>query len=295
MKKTLIALSLLIMLFACETDVALEFGPHTPVLVVNGMIAVGDTFSIAVGKTTNARIVETDNLYVNNAIAVLYENGVEIDTLDPDPVAHRYTSPLIAVAGRTYKIVVQAPGFTTVEGTAVASSIVNTTIKSYEKEVRTDADGTLLSDIVFSIDDPQSERNFYYVEISAFYTTYFCTYSYDPAVEQFQGDLDPFETGSCIGNDELLLHDRLFDGRVKDIAISADAYALQEGDDGVRILRPYIKKYTVSQDHYNYIRDGIAANSLDGNPFAEPRITKGNIRNGYGLFAVYSVTVDTLR
>jgi hypothetical protein len=295
MKNTLIALMMFVLLFSCETDVDMDLGPHTPVLVVHGFVSTGDFFKISVSKTTNSKIVNVDELIVDNATVILYENDIARDTIPYDPFIKRYASLVIAVPGNTYKIVVQAPGFTTVEATAVASPEVATTIKSYEKNARSDVDGSLLNDIVFSIADPASQPNHYYVEISGTLTGYFCTYTFDPSVEQFQGSLNPFEPDDCIGSDEILITDKRFNGIVKDVAISATAWAMEEFDNGNRMLRPYLTKYTVSEEYYNYLRDGIAADLFEGNPFAEPRITKGNVRNGYGLFAVYSVTVDTLR
>jgi hypothetical protein len=295
MRKTAIIMGLFLLLLSCERDVIIELKPHIPALVVHAYVETGNSFEIAVGKTTSNSIVSsTINNYVENATAVLYENGVVIDTMEYDTATFRYISTDTAYPGRTYKIVVEAPGFETVEAMSEAPSVINTTLVSYIKDARVDRDGNSLSDIIFRFADPPG-RNYYYVEIGSYFYNSFCVYSYDQAVEEFQGEINPFEESNCIDNDNILITDRTFNGSTKEIILSATAFGLQEVDDGARIQRPYLKKYHITQDFYKYIKDGISVDIVDSNPFVEPHITGGNVRNGYGLFTVYSVTTDTLR
>lgn len=296
MRNTVIITGLFFLLLSCERDVTIELKPHTPTLVVHAYVETGKSFEIAVGKTTSNNIISsTDGNYVENATAILYENGVEIDTLDYDASIQRYTSADTAYPDKTYKIVVQAPGFKTVEATTIAPSAVGTTLVAYTKDARVDADGNLLNDITFRFADPAG-KDYYFVEINSFFYNSFCVYSYDPSIEEFQGAIDPFEANSCIDNDAIIINDRTFAGTTKEITLSATAYGLIEFDDGNgNITRPYLKKYHISEDFYRYIKDGISADIVGNNPFIEPHITGGNVRNGYGLFTVYSMTTDTLR
>lgn len=292
MKNIFIA-ALLLLLFSCERDTTIKLRPHTPSLVVHSYTEVGNIFEIAVGKSTNNTDISsiTEDTYVNNATVVLYENGIVIDTLEYDPVLFRYRSDDTAFFSKTYKIIVEAPGFITVEATAIAPSSVGTTLVSYIRDARVDVNGTLLSDVTFRFTDPPAEANYYVAKLENEYHNSFCTYTYDPSIEQFQGNLNPFESGSCIRDYEILFTDKLFNGTVKDITLSVEKWGL----DVIGGIKPWLKKYSISQDFYKYIKDGINVDIVEGNPFAEPTIEGGNIRNGYGLFTVYTMTVDTLR
>jgi hypothetical protein len=296
MRTTVIIMGLFLLLLSCERDVTIELKPHTPSLVVHAYVETGNSFEIAVGKTTSNNIISSINdNYVENATAILYEDGVEIDTMEYDASIQRYTSADTAYPGKTYKIVVQALGYKTVEATTTAPSVVNTTIVSYIKDARVDEDGNTLNDITFRFADP-SGKDYYFVELNNFFNNSFCVYSYDPSIEEFQGDIDPFEANSCIDNDEIIITDRTFGGNTKEITLSASSFGMFEFDDGSgNLIRPYLKKYHITEEFYKYIKDGISVDIVGNNPFVEPHITGGNVRNGYGLFTVYSMTTDTLR
>jgi hypothetical protein len=296
MRNISVLTGLIFLLLSCERDVTIELKPHTPSLVVHAYIEAGNVFEIAIGKTTSVSYISTVNgNFVENATVVLYEDGAVIDTLDFDASVSRYKSADTAYAGKTYRVVVEAPGFTTAEATSIVPALVNTTLVSYTKDARVDIDGNLLNDIVFRIIDPATPKDHYFVEIGSYFYNSFCVYTYDASVEEFQGGVDPFEVGSCISNDEILISDRIFNGTSKEITLSAASYALEDISSGPGRNPPYLKKYHITEDFYKYIKDGINIDIVEGNPFVEPHIAGGNVRNGYGLFTIYSVTTDTLR
>jgi hypothetical protein len=260
-------------------------------------------FVIAVTKTiaSTAQVVFVDETFIENAVAVLYENGVIKDTLDYDPGEKRYRSVVMAVSGRTYRLTVEAPGFMTVEATAIAPLEIPTTSISHIRNARLDADGMPLDDVTFRFTDPAVEKNYYLAELNSAtwgggFTSNFCVYSYDAVIEQFQGSLDPFENGDCILNTEVLYTDPAFNGRTKEITLSTNDANLMAFEDPLTgdSIRSYLKNYNLSEDYYKYIKSGIGLELVDENPFIEPVVRKGNVKNGYGLFTVYSAAVDTL-
>ena len=70
---------------------------------------------------------------------------------------------------------------------------------------------------------------------------------------------------------------------------------LLEYNIGGDIYRPSLKKYTISQEFFQYINDAITLGVLKDNPFSRPYTIPGNVKNGYGLFTVYSAVTDTIR
>jgi hypothetical protein len=285
----------------CEKPKNIGLPEHQPKLVLHGYVGTGEPFQVTIGKTAiNAGIIADDStLLVNNALVILYENGVIKDTLDFNSTNKRYeSSNILATAGHPYRVTVQAPGFTTVEASATAPSFVPTNSVVRIKSARFDELGNSQDDITFSFTDPPAEKNYYLAELNNYHSgpipNSFCVFTYDPSVNNHQGNLDPFENANCIGNREFIFTDKLFNGTTKALTISAGSNDLQNFVTGNRIYRPYLKKYTISQDFFQYINDAITLDALKDNPFSQPYTIPGNVKNGYGLFTVFSAVTDTL-
>ncbi|MEO8404851.1 MAG: DUF4249 domain-containing protein [Chitinophagaceae bacterium] len=301
----MIVATLLLLFNACETDKEIKLPAYHPKLVVHGYMALGDYFTVAVGKTLNitGTIVPDTASYVKDARVILFENGIRKDTLLYDSATQRYTSSkIIAITANTYKIIVEAAGYTTVEATATAPSVVNTELVRYQQNARFSSDGEALNDVTFRFHDPAAEQNYYLLELNR-QTPYgntrpdieFCVYTYDPVIEQSQSDFNPFQNNSCIGSNSILFTDKKINGSDKQITISGQAGYMTEMQYNNDVYRPYLKKYNISSAFYQYVKDGITLRNLQDNPFAQPVTVSSNISNGYGLFTIYSVTVDTLR
>jgi hypothetical protein len=286
---------------SCEQDTTLKLPAHTPRLVVHGYVETGNVFKIAVGKTFAADVLLPPvDTYVSTAIVALYENGLLKETLSYDAAQKRYVSiSTHAIAGKTYRITVAAPGYETAEATTAAPFPVNTLAVSYIKNARTDQSGILLNDIIFRFYDPMAESNYYLAEINraAPYSSSFCVYTYDPAVENFQPALNPFESGNCIVNNEILFSDKSFNGIRKEITISSSQYGMTEITDPFSgaLYRPFLKRYSISEELYRYIKTVIGINGINEDPFSQPVSTYTNVKKGYGLFTVFSTVTDTLR
>lgn len=285
----------------CETERFVNLPEHTPRLVVHGYVETGEPFSIAVGRSFRADIVTTlDTTMIRNATVILFENGVFRDTLDYNIVQQRYLSnSVMAVPGNTYRLTVSAPGFESVESTVTAPFPIPTAELHYIRGTRTSLDGTLMDDVVFRFNDPPGQENYYLarIETSGNITSNFCVYSYDPVVERYQSDVNPFEANNCIDNDAIQFADRFFNGQSKEISLSASSSTLSPNTDPVanRVYRPYLTRYSVSKEFYQYVKSEIRLDLSSSDPFAQPVSIKGNITNGYGMFAILAGVTDTLR
>lgn len=286
---------------SCEHDTALKLPAHTSRLVVHGYVETGSVFKIAVGKTFAADVLlPPGDTYISNATVALYENGMLKETLLYDAAQKRYISiSTSAIAGKIYRITVAAPGYETVEATTAAPFPVNTVSVSYIKNARTDQNGALLNDIIFRFRDPVAETNYYIAEINraAPYSYSFCVYTYEPAVEKFQPALNPFESGFCIDNKEILFSDKSFNGVSKEITISSTQYGMTEITDPFSgtLYRPFLKRYSITEEFYRYIKTVIGIKGINEDPFSQPVSTYTNVKKGYGLFTVFSTVTDTLR
>jgi hypothetical protein len=285
----------------CENERLVDLPEHTPRLVVHGYVETGERFEIAVGRSFRADIVVTiDSTEIRNATVVLYENGVLKDTLDYN-IPHRryYSTGVTPVPGNTYRLVVSAPGFETAESTVTAPFPVPTTELRYVRGTRMSLEGTIMDDVTFKFNDPPGEENYYLarLETSGNIISSFCVYSYDPVVERYQSDVNPFEANNCIDNFAIQFADRLFNGQSKEISVSASSATLTPNTDPFvgRVYRPYLTRYSVSKEFYQYVKSEIRLDLSSSDPFAQPVTIQGNIRNGYGMFAILAGVVDTLR
>lgn len=286
---------------SCERPVDLNLPPHDPRLVIHAYVSTGELFEVAIGKTLpSVGVIPVDTaIAIDNARVILLENGVRKDTLTFYSGVRVYRSADIKpISGNIYKIIVEAPGFPSVEAEATAPAEIPTSSVIRRKKIRVSEDGFLLDDVTFRFTDPASTQNYYSTELNTsppFGNYNFCVYTYDPVVEQYQGDLSPFQGESCIRNTEVLFTDNSFNGVEKEITISSSSDGLADVHYDNRIYRPYLKKYNISKDFYTYIKDGVSVGLLQDNPFAQPFMIRGNVKNGYGLFTIFSTTTDTLR
>lgn len=291
----------LIILSSCHRTIEIDLGPHQPKLVLHGYVATGDNFYVTVNKTMRVNsVLNGSETFVENAWVLLYENDVFADSLRFNKQKNQYISLLVkAAAGKTYKVIAGADGFTTVEATTRATVPVTTISVTHNKKTRSNSSSEMLDDVLFSFNDAGNEKNFYMA--SLFPSQWFgggigCVYSNDPAIDRMRGEVLPFET-NCIDLEEILFSDKSFNGQLKQMVLSARTDGLlTKTDTAGRLQRPYLKTSTLSEEHYQYLKNTLSLYASGEIPsMNEPVAIKGNVKNGYGLLAVYGVTTDTLR
>jgi hypothetical protein len=292
--------ALSIFMVLCTRTVERSVPAQQPKLVLHGYIAVDSTIKVAIGRTIPFNIPVADSVtYINDAWVLLYENGVFLDTLRYSAGQQRYSAQRIAQQGKTYTIVAGAFGFETIEASAFAPLPVETISVAQVNNARTDNAGILQDDVTFTLNDPARETNFY---LTALYPpggihTFMCISTIDPVIEKPSRYLIPFEE-DCIFNDEIMFTDQSFNGTLKEITISAEANRLKPQTDHStgNVSRSFLKVYNISKDYYRYLKNTL---SIEIDPevpsLTEPVTVKGNVKNGYGLFTIFTVATDTLR
>ncbi len=288
-------------MISCTRKADVNLPPHIPTLVLHSYLDVGEKFKAALGRT-----VSTDTWVVDSAMnvkdgwMVLYENGSFKDSLHYDSVENRYVaSTAVAEIGKSYRLVAGAQGYATVEATTSAPHAVNTLSLQHIRNSRTDAAGSSLDDVVFSFQDPGNEKNYYMAELRPAFPgmNYVCVYTYDPSVEKYTEGLLPFDQNSCISSQEIMYTDKAFNGKLKEITLSTDSYSLQTYTDPFtgEVMRPYLKRLSISEEYYKYFRETYAIYVNSGGPtLSDPIIIKGNVKNGYGLFTIFTSVTDSL-
>jgi hypothetical protein len=287
---------------SCTRTIEVSPPAHEPRLVLHGYVMTGEKFHVAINQTVRANsVMDGNETFVTNAWVLLFENNSFVDSLRYDAQKKRYLSQnVVAVAGKTYRVVAGADGFTTVEASARASFPVSAVSVIHEKKVRSNSNGELLDDLLFSFNDAANERNFYTVAVYASIwkpNWSHCVYSNDPAVDRVRGELLPFDEGSCLDADQILFSDKSFNGNLKQVSLSASSDGLTTAaDSSGNLHRPYLRRSMISEEHYQYLKTTLSLLAAGVVPsLNDPVAVRGNVKNGYGLFDVFSVTTDTLR
>jgi hypothetical protein len=307
-KSVFLTLLSIIILSSCEKQVTIEIPEKEPRLTVSGFVGKGEPFGVTVGKSRHILAGDAssnwqESYIVKNAVPVIYENGVAIDTLVYQSSRQYLTvHNKIVRMGYTYTIKVMAPGFKEIEATTIVptqSEIAGTTI---HRRARVNSYGEDMDDIIVKLNDPAGEKNFYLIQVlrAGYQNAGYgigCISTADKDIETMGGESDPMETESCYDASNLLMKDDNFNGRQKQLKLSAYSGALEPWTDHTngKVYRPFIRVYRVTEEYFKYAKSlGIYANG-DDNPFAEPVNVFSNVKNGYGMFSTYTVAVDTLR
>jgi hypothetical protein len=310
MKKiSLLMLSATIAFAACEKTIIVPIPEKDPKLVVHALLEKGDPIVVTVGRSRHILKVPgyqssgwQDAYTVKNAVPIVYENGIAIDTLQYDIPTYTYKSPRnkTILDGKVYTIKVTAPGFVEAEATTVVPSQSVIASVTRVRDARTNSSGNTMDEVTIRLDDP-AEKNFYLVQVfSAGYSSnpgyyIYCINTSDKDVEAI-GYSDPTDPENCFDGDNILMRDDNFNGRQKQLKLFIDSDNLREnlGPNG-EVYRPYIKVKRITEDQFKYILSYDAYESGSDNPFAEPANVFSNVRNGFGIFTAQTMAVDTLR
>lgn len=300
-----------IVLLACEKPVTIDIPQKPSRLVINGWVGNDSIISVHVGKSRYSlaprdswsQLLETYT--VKNAVPVVYENNIPVDTLVYDAVTYQYRSTRSKRIrqGYTYRVKVNAPDFPEAWAeTPVPSQSVITKLERV-RNARTNSAGQPEDEITITLDDPAGEENFYLVQIftSAYNIGHgypvSCVRTTDKDIEMMRYDTDPMDPDNCFNGNELLMKDVHFNGRQKVLKLYVESSLLPDYVDpnNGNVNRPYIYVYRITKDHFKFMKSFAIYWSTDENPFAEPVNVFSNVQNGYGVFSTYTKMTDTLR
>jgi hypothetical protein len=308
-KLSMILLAAPFLMMGCEKNVQIEIPVKAPSLVLNAWLEKNQVFQITVGKSQSILAPRNtsgqwgENYVVKNAVPVIYENDIPIDTLVYQPTDFTYTSShnKNVRAGFSYTVKVNAPGFTQVEAkTAVPSQSAIASV-SRAKNARTNSNNVTYDEVTIKLNDP-AETNFYLVQF--FGASYggggtqpiYCVSTNDKDVEPIGDNADPLATDNCYDGGRLLLKDVNFNGAQKIVRFFVESMQLADYVEPTgKINRPYVKVMRVTEDYFRFLKSYSNYYSSNDNPFAEPVNVYGNVKNGYGIFSAYTMAVDSIR
>ncbi len=288
--------------FGCETTERIDDFPLRPAkLVANCFFNPDSTWKVQVSKSLS--VLDNAPLkFIDNATVKIFEENRLIEHIsDPDEDGLYRSIDQKPVPGKEYRLEVTSPAFEkvcTASGTVPLPAFLNN-----PRIVITDSSGysdpyynhhQVSGYIKISFQDPDEEVNYYQLRM----------YYYDSAFVYLNGERKFVNLNQAIANissndpvlenahryaNHYLFDDRLFNG--KKMTLDADFNIYSSGG---AVEKYYIELTSLTKEAYLYKRT-INEYSLSRNdPFAEPVMIYSNIENGYGIFAGYSRSVDTL-
>ncbi len=297
-KLLLITMITTFVLSACERETHIDIPPQTPKLATEsfaGQDIYPEAYLTRTRGVTDPLPVsgQTDIYLVRNATVLLYEDNVFKDSLKFDPGAARYKAAIAKIQpGKTYKLVLSAPGFPAAEAVSITPVLVPINSLSFTRNARNDIDGNPQDEIKLVFTDNGSTEDHYLVRIrDANRDILYCVNTNDKDVEKLVYE-DPFYPDDCLQSDRLLLADKNFNGTNKTLIFYTEAGALEPmpgtGKATVELLH-------INKEYYTYIKSLNSRENADDNPFAEPVNLYSNVVNGYGMFTTYAKAVDSIQ
>jgi hypothetical protein len=291
-----------------ETVIDIDIPNHESVLVLNGRLDTDSNVQVLVSSSVGA-FDNSNPSMVNDANVILFENGVEIETLtlDTDNTyemylndgnwrndtyidMNYYVSNYVPKQDKTYKIEVKHPNFNNID----ASTYIPDDMFIYNLVI----DSTSNSDKInfeFSFDDEANIENYYSISLKVSCSKvfedeygYFDEYNYGGRVEMNSNDpsfpsnsFDFLDGGYRFQGERAVFNDALFNGQEKRISVDVltEEFKYSQCDTIKFIFSTFSND---SYRYYNSLSEQRAGGALDifGGEVV-PVFT--NINNGLGV------------
>ncbi len=293
--KYILPLLATVILASCDKTIKVKVPEIKEGLTLFSNTETGTQMAVVVGKSMSIlKYNRKQELFVKDATVKLYADGVLTETLKYNDGLQFYLSEGIVEEGKHYKLVVEAPGYATIEAEADAPQRVPLILESVVDTTMPSRFGgfTMATAVKIKFDDPAAtvdyyQLNFYSADQLIFSPqpepSHECLNIQDPSID---GQLDVINGESCV-NGDIVFNDVLFNGRSKYITSSVSPYVLfPQPNGGGDSVYPVFKLNRISEARYRYLQSYKKAQESDGNPFAEPVNVYSNVKNGHGIFSI---------
>jgi hypothetical protein len=298
-------------MFSCEKEIQVTIPDRVPRLVINATLV---PYTLPSGKYLGVNVSSskhifdsTTNTQLSNAIVLLYRNNLFFDTLHYKLVDNRSFYPLgfnpLAgpETGETYKLVVSADGFETVNAKTIIPPKVEILDVSIDRIAFFDENNLVFSKLTLTFNDSDS-INYYEVVASSIGqeyndVNYFPLTTYEPFIIG-ESHYPPAIRFDLKKPQYLLFNDKSFNGKKAKVDFYFQA-AQRKGSQNVLLSDIIsIQLRNVSEDYYKY-RSSLLQSSFNNQEdilygMGEPMNVYSNVEHGYGIFAGYNNSIKSL-
>lgn len=273
----------------CIKDISNEIPEAKPKITLNGFF--NPRFPVVVSISKSGSILDTLGAnYLSEAKGMLYENDLVIDSLIYYPEFNLHVAAGLSVPqiGKNYRLEVSAPGLSPVQaGSVLPDSVPILSVETDTLFYAVSGENTYWLRIRFQ--DPAGMGNLYHLMVYRSRLRPNGNWEISPLC--FESDDNSFEVISrefCSGG---LFSDAGFNGQEKELLINTRRRINPTLSDSLKFI---VELRHGSAPYYQYNKSlGIYKNN-QGDIFAQPGPIIGNVSQGYGIFAGYAPSTDTI-
>lgn len=268
---------------SCERDLQFKFNSYNPKLVVNALLNNQEQLTVSVSASVPFASAGNPQ-WIENAKVSLFVDGVLQAPLSYNGFNKNYAAPLVPQAGKVYRILVEAPGYVSVEAEAKLPAPGRFGASSFKDSVYLDTAGFPIGQITVRMLDDGSAENYYRIKLF-YYERVLDDFvelpidSEDPLVNQFASNID----GGVV------FSDATFNGNRRDVFFKTP---FGYGQDSPKFM---VLKEHLSKDYYLYVTSLSRYQNTGSTLFQEPVFVFSNVKNGLGICSGYQVQRDTIR
>ncbi len=268
---------------SCERELDFKYNSYSPKLVVNALLNNQEQLTVSVSASVPFASSGSPQV-IENAKVSLFVDGVLQAPLSYNGFNKNYAASLVPQAGKVYRILVEAPGYVSVEAESKLPAQGSFGASVFKDSVYIDTAGFPLGQITVRILDDGSMENFYRIKLF-YYERVLDDFvelpidSEDPLVNQFARNID----GGVV------FSDATFNGNRRDVFFKTP---FGFGQDVPKFM---VLKEHLSKDYYQYVTSLSRYQNAGSTLFQEPVFVFSNVKNGLGICAAYQVQRDTIR
>lgn len=297
MKRLLILLLLINVLYSCEKEIEFDADETTSKLVVNALFNTDSLWKIEL--SASKFILDTSSLQLINDATVSIEDTDGNSVLLSNQGNGIYSSAIeTPVIGKSYTLDVMHNSYDDVTAHSDAPASIEIESLALGNEIL--GKGESLKEILLTFKDELGDDN-YLIQIK----TEFWEYEYDTITWQI---IDSslykypayFDSNSAVisgggkgfGTSSLTFNDELFNGSTFTIDLIMDGYYFDPEWGANKI---FVSLSRISEEYYLYESSYQQYLAAQANFLAQPVQVYTNVQNGLGVFAGYSTYTDSIK
>lgn len=307
--KAFTQLSIIIMIAlisqACQKEIDLKLDEYQPKLAINSLFEQDSNFYFSI--TESQSVLDNDTFPPLENVSIVLTNSLGESETITALVDHKfyylnkrvYKSEMRARQGLTYDISVSHPN----HKTATAKAGIPDGVKITSLDTQTVLEfGYPALRINMTFQDPVA-TNYYELKLFAYAPEIIHdkqTWETIDTIMSYQEIYYSFPSDGLIDNGgNSIFSDELFNGKEYTLSFNTEKYYIDYLLEGIEafpdaeiFLLPELR--SISKEYYDYQTSMVKYWNADGNPFAQPVQVYTNVEEGFGIFAGFGKSNDTI-
>ncbi len=287
---------------SCKKELQIDYPALEKKIIVNSLFTLDSLFKVRL--TTLSEINSTEEHLLTDAVCEIWENDIFKDKLEYTDNGFYVSDWLKPEGGKKYTVKVHCSGYEDVIATSYVPEKTSFTIldtNNFAEIHQIDEEYYFGAEI--QIDDPKAQKNYYDIIVkglryptpdkdSAFDYFYVYDYKTDNSAILKEGLLDYYEKALVFADDN-------FDGQTYNVDfLFKMRFPIYNDYQSISRYDAVIFLFWGSKEYYEYKKSFIKhinnqySDIYDG--AGDPVVIYSNVENGYGIFAGYQTSIDTI-